>query len=328
MYTSIDQQLQKGFFLRPIIDISRKMKKFGNYQVGLNYSLEHNELKYKNYDSLNLSSFSFDTWTIYLKSPEAPNKWGMSFFTRSDKYPAGNALVKTDRSQNYNFYTELMKNEHHQLRLNTTYRKLNILDPKLTTLKPEETLLGRAEYLTNVWKGGVSGNVLYELGTGQEPRKDYAYLEVPAGQGEYTWIDYNNDGVQQINEFEVARFQDQAKYIRVFTPTTEFIKANYLQFNYSVTINPRSAINPAKAEGFKRLMTRLYFQSALQISRKTIADGLGQFNPFENPFSDTSLITLDQLYSNSFSYNRFSSLWGIDINNIRTLRTGISFLRI
>ena len=324
VYTNIDEQFQKGFFLRPVIDISRKMKKFGNYQVGVNYSLEHNELKYKNYDSLNLNSFSFDTWTVYLKSPDGPNKWGVNYFTRSDRYPMQSALVKTDRSQNINFYTELMKNEHHQFRLNTTYRKLEIIDPKLTTLKPEETILGRAEYLTNVWKGGLSGNVLYEMGTGQEPRKDYAYLEVPAGQGEFTWIDYNSDGVQQINEFEVARFQDQAKFIKIFTPTTEFIKANYLQFNYSITLNPRSAINPAKAVGVQRLLTRLFFQSALQIARKTTADGEGQFNPFADPFSDSSLITLDQLYSNSFSYNKFSSKWGVDINNIRT--SGRSFL--
>ena len=75
---------------------------------------------------------------------------------------------------------------------------------------------------------------------------------------------------------------------------------------------------------FQKLLTRLYFQSALQIGRKTIADGLGQFNPFESPFTDTSLITLDQMYSNSFSFNRFSSKWGIDINNIRT--SGRAFL--
>jgi hypothetical protein len=36
------------------------------------------------------------------------------------------------------------------------------------------------------------------------------------------------------------------------------------------------------------------------------------------------LITLSQLFSNSFSFNRFSSLWGVDINNIRT--SGRAFL--
>ncbi len=324
-YTSIDESRQKGYFLRPSIDINKQLKKLRNYQLGFNYQLEHNELLVKVFDTLNPGSFSFDIWQAYFRSPDnLPNKWGVSYFTRSDKYPTGKELIRADRSQNINFFTELMKNEHHQFRINSTFRKLNVIDDRFTSLEEDETILGRAEYLANVWKGGVTGNVLYELGTGQEPRKDFSYVEVPAGQGEYTWIDYNNDGVQQLNEFEVARFQDQAKYIRVYTPTTDFIKANYLQFNYSVVVNPRVAINQAKASGFQKFASRLYFQSALQIGRKTISDGIGNFNPFDNSFDDTSLLTLDQRYSNTFSFNRFSSIWGVDVNNIRA--SGRSFL--
>jgi hypothetical protein len=317
-YTSIDQEFQKGFYLRPSVDISKRLKKLRNYLIGVNYFLEHNELAYKQFDSLNLQSFSFDTWRAYMQSAEAPNKWGMSFFTRADKLPSGNSLVRTDRSMNYNVFTELMKSENHQFRLNATYRNLRVFDSKLTEQIPDQTILGRAEYLARVWRGALTGNLLYELGTGQEPRRNFAYLEVPAGQGEYTWIDYNNDGIQQMNEFEVARFQDQAKFIRVFTPTLEFQKANYLQFNYSFTFNPRSAINLAKAQGFTKLLSRIYLQSALQINRKTISEGLAEFNPFDIPLSDSSLLTLDQLYSNTFSYNRYSSIWGVDVNNIRT----------
>lgn len=316
-YTNINDALQKGYFLRPIVDVSRRFPKWKNYQLGFQYTLEHNELKYKQYDSLNRQSFSFDTWKAYVQSAEAANKWGFSFFTRSDKLPSRDKLVRTDRSLNYNFFTELMNSEHHQFRINATYRDLKIYDPSLTNLKPEQTILGRTEYISNVWKGAITGNVLYEMGTGQEPRREFAYLEVPAGQGEYAWIDYNNDGIQQINEFEVARFKDQAKFIRIFTPTTDFVKANYLQFNYSVILNPRAGINIAKARGLKKLASRLYLQSALQVSRKTIANGLGDFNPFSKPFGDTSLITLDQLFSNTFSFNKFSSIWGVDINNIR-----------
>lgn len=318
VYTSINEATQSGFFLRPILDVSRRLPRMRNYLVGLQYTLEHNELKYKQFDSLNRQSFSFDTWKAYIQSPDAPNKWGFNFFTRADQLPSKSALVKTDRSLNYNFFTELMKSEHHQFRLNATYRDLKVYNSSLTNLKPEQTILGRTEYISNVWKGAVTGNILYELGTGQEPRREFAYLEVPAGQGEYAWIDYNNDGIQQINEFEVARFIDQAKFIRIFTPTSDFIKANYLQFNYSVILNPRAGMNIAKATGIRKLVTRLYFQSALQVGRKTIANGLGDFNPFSKPFADTTLITLDQLFSNTFSFNKFSTVWGLDVNNIRT----------
>jgi hypothetical protein len=318
-YTSINESRQKGFFLRPFIAISKQLRKLNNYQLGFNYQLEHNELLLKQYDTLNPSSFSFDVWQASFKSPEnLPNKWGITYFTRSDKYPVGKELLRADRSQNINLFTELMKNEHHQFRLNTTLRTLRVINKDFTSLKPDETILGRAEYLANVWKGGVTGNVLYELGTGQEPRRAFTYVEVPAGQGEFTWIDYNNDGLQQLDEFEIAQFRDQARYIRVFTPTTDFIKANYLQFNYSVAINPRAAINQAKATKFQQFVSRLYLQSALQIGRKTISEGVGSFNPFNSSLTDTSLLTLDQLFSNTFSFNRFSADWGVDVNNIRS----------
>jgi hypothetical protein len=325
IYTGIDETAQQGYFLRPSIDLNKELKRWGNYRFGVNYQLEHNQFLLKQYDTLTPTSFSFDIWQAYFRSPDnKPNKWGVSYFTRSDKYPLGKELIRADRSQNINFFTELMRNEHHQFRLNSTFRALNVIDDRFTTLQEDRTILGRAEYLANVWKGGVTGNVLYELGTGQEPRKDFSYLEVPPGQGEYTWNDYNNDGIQQLNEFEVARFQDQARYIRVFTPTTDFIKASYLQFNYSVVVNPRVSINQANANGFAKFASRLYFQSALQIGRKNIADGLGDFNPFNTSFEDSSLLTLDQLFSNTFSFNRFSSVWGIDLNNIRS--SGRAFL--
>jgi len=160
--------------------------------------------------------------------------------------------------------------------------------------------------------------VLYEIGAGQEQKRDYSYIEVPAGQGDFTWNDYNGDGIQQLNEFEIAIFPDQAKFIRIFTPTNEFIKANYNTFNYSVGLNPRSIINLTAASPLQKFIARINLQSSLQINKKEEADGLVQFNPFGTPLSDTSLITLNQIYVNTLSFNRFSSKWGFDINNSRT----------
>ena len=169
----------------------------------------------------------------------------------------------------------------------------------------------------NEWNGLVSGNVLYEVGAGHEQKRDFAFLEVPAGQGEYTWNDYDSNGVQSLNEFEIALFQDQAKYIKIFTPTNQFLKANYNTFNYSIGLNPRSVINLSTAGRFSKFISRINLQSALQINKKEVAKGLVQFNPFKAPLSDTSLITLNSTFINTFSFNRFSSKWGFDINNAR-----------
>jgi hypothetical protein len=209
-----------------------------------------------------------------------------------------------------------MANDHHQFKLNATYRKLDVINNILNS-RADETLLGRAEYFTDLWRGAITGNTLYEIGSGQEPRKEFSYFEVPAGQGEYTWIDYNNDGVQQINEFEIAKFRDQGKYFRVFTPTRDFIQSNYLQFNYNLAINPSLALNAASTNLWIRLLRKLYLQSALQAAQKQLASGSRNFNPLGGLIADTSLLTFDQIHSHSFSFNKFSPIWGIDINYLQ-----------
>ncbi len=160
------------------------------------------------------------------------------------------------------------------------------------------------------------GNVLYEAGAGQEQKRDFSYIEVPAGRGEYAWNDYNKDGVPQLNEFEIALFPDQAKYIRVFTPTNQFVKANYTQFNYSVSLNPRILSAAIKHKKIGSFIGKINFQSALQLGKKELATGLLVFNPFKGAINDTSLLTLSNIFSNTVSFNRFSSKWGFDITNL------------
>ena len=318
MISTVDATNEKGYFLRPTIDITRVFPKLRNYSINVNYAVEHTEIRYKSSDTVTPNSFAFRNFQVALKSNLVkPNRWGITYFTRTNEYPFGKDLSKSDRSHNVNLSGELLKNERHQFRFNATYRTLSILNPEVTTQKADESVLGRLEYQVNEWNGLLTGNVLYEVGSGQEQKRDYSYLEVPAGQGEYTWIDYNNDGIQQLNEFEIARFQDQAKFIRIYTPTNEFVKANYNTFNYSVGLNPRAAIDMVSAGKLMKFIARLSLQSSLQMTKKELASGVVQLNPFKAPLADTSLITLNSAFINTFSYNRFSTKWGFDVNNSR-----------
>jgi hypothetical protein len=183
--------------------------------------------------------------------------------------------------------------------------------------------LGRAEYLVNLGRGALNGQVLYELGAGQEQQRDFSFVEVPAGRGEFTWNDYNADGVAQLNEFEVAQFTDQARYVRIFTPTNRFVKAVYNSFNYSLQLNP-SILWRRDSSLLKRFLSRFNAQTSYQTTLKRLDDGSMVLNPFAgSQIADSNLISLLSNMANTLSYNRYSTNWGVDVTQVRNSTKGI-----
>lgn len=315
--TNSSTPADKGFYLRPSIDLNKTFASLKNYTIGASWALEHNEMKNILADTVTPVSFAFNTLSAYLRSNQAKaNHWSFTYYTRSDQLPLGKILSQADRSHNYSLQTELLKNRHSQFKITVTYRQLTVNNTTLSSQQPENSLLGRAEYLFNKWNGLLTGNALYELGAGQEQKRNFTYIQVPAGQGQYTWIDYNKDGIAQLNEFVPAVFQDQATYIRVYTPTADYVKASYTQFNYSFIINPKAIAATIHNQRFKNIVTRLLLQSSLQTHKKQEANGNPVFSPFKGKIQDTSLISFNYVMSNTLSFNRYSSSWGADVTNL------------
>jgi len=309
----------KGYYLRPSIDLSKTLPSLRNYTVGATYAFEHNEIRNTVADTVTPLSFAFETLAAYIKSNQAkPNHVGFTYYTRSDQLPLGKKLAQQGRSNNYSLQADFLQNKNSQLRLTATYRQLKITDTTLTTQRPDNSLLGRAEYLLKKWNGFLTANALYELGAGQQQKLDFTYIQVPAGQGQYTWIDYNKDGIAQLNEFVPAVFQDQATYIRVYTPTANYVKVNYTQFNYSITLAPKALAASIANQRVKNIVTRFMLQSSLQTNKKQQSNGSPVFNPFikSRAQQDTALVAFNYVLSNTLSFNRYSASWGADVTNL------------
>jgi hypothetical protein len=302
-----------GSFFRPSIEIKKGFKQLHNLEAGGSFSGEYLKLKNRMTDSLMLGSFGFSRFDAFLKSdPSKLNNWTFNYYTRTDKLPIKKELANADRSDNYNLTAAIMKNESRQLKITAGYRTLQIINDSISNQKRDKTLLSRTEYYFNECKGLLNGNVLYEIGGGQEQKRAFSYLAVPVGQGNYTWIDYNGNGIEELNEFEIAIYQDQKKYIRIFTPTNEYVKTNVLQFNYFFDIVPRNVLK-SQGKGVRKLLYKSSFSSSAQISKKNLATGEFLFNPFEKQLADSGLISSSSIFSNAYFYNRTGSKWGFDL---------------
>jgi hypothetical protein len=154
-------------------------------------------------------------------------------------------------------------------------------------------------------------NTFYESGSGLELKREFLYIKVNDGQGVYTWIDYNGDGVKDLNEFEIAQFVDQASYIRVFTPSNEYVKTFSNEFNQSIQLRPERIWS--RKEGLLKFLTRFSDQARFRIQRRTnYFEGVNAFNPFVSEISDTNLIATNSNIRNTLFFNRTSSIFGAD----------------
>lgn len=256
-------------------------------------------------DSLLAASYRWYDWEVYLANPLT---WGSSSFQvfykqRTDWKSDTTALQTAHFAEQYGFRFELSNSKNHQLRGQFSYRTLTIRNNELTTQEPDNTLLSRLEYDARFFNGIITSSTFYEIGSGLELKREFVYIEVGAGQGVYTWNDYNGDSIKDLNEFEVAVYADQANYIRTFTPTNEYVKAYYNQFNQVLIIKPGVAWNREK--GIKKFLAKFSDQASYKIERKTNDETPETaYNPFISEIADTTLIALSSSFRNTFYFNR------------------------
>jgi hypothetical protein len=296
-------------FLRQRIDASRKFKYF---TIG-GWEDQETNLKRFSGDTLLPNSYEYFEWEGFISNPDTTKTiLRFAYKQRIDNQALNNSLKRATFGETYTVDAGWNKNSAFYIKSTTTYRSLKISNTELTNLKPENTLLNRIESSIRILKGTFTFNSFYEIGSGLEVRREFSFLEVPAGQGVYAYLgDLNNNGVKDLNEFEVAKFPDQARYIRIFTPTNEFIKTYTNQFNQALNIDPERIWGNKK--GIKQIVARFSNQTALRIDRKTTFENRSSaFNPFITNISDTSLISTNSSLRNTFYFNRTSAVFGID----------------
>ena len=304
---------EKTNYLRHKSSISKNIKK-----ITLGFKDIHERNNIYNNDSLSLRSYQFYDWKVYVSSRDSSqSKIEFFYQERYDKKIKNNRLSPAHLARNPGVKLDYKFNKKHSINWITTYRILTIKDSILTNIKPENTLLNRINHRIKLLKGGISFYTFYEIGSGLELKKEFSYIEVIAGQGVYTWNDYNDDGIKDINEFEVAVFSDQANYIRVFTPSQNYIKTYNNSFNEVMHINPRYFLK--KKTKVNTFINRFSAQTAIRTTRKTTRNQIEEIaNPFAVSIADSNLQSLQNSFRNSTYFNRSNPIFGIEHTYIIT----------
>jgi len=274
-YLSTNATLQDTKFIRGGVSTEFTGKK-GSWAIG--GSMEHNEKKYNDTQLMDVTSFSW-------KEIFVQKKIGDSTRTKllAKVYMRDNDSVRDNRLQNMNnilgFMAEsqIIKTEKTTLNALIHYRKFFYSGAESDVTRNNDFVVGNILYNQQLFRNGMRLQAFYELGNGQEAQREFQYIKVTDGQGIYKWTDYNGDGIQQLDEFEIAEYSDLAQYIRVYTNSVRYIPSNKNKLQLALFVNPAIVFNSENAF-LKRWNFNISLNSQNSFYKK---DKVLVLNPFE-----------------------------------------------
>ena len=283
---------EKGQFIRNFFSTKYNLRKSW---LGLLFNAENNKRKNINTDIASPLSHKFNEYEFFLgvgDSTKVYSQIGVNF--RNTDSIQNNKFERINNSKTYYIKSKLIHSKTANLNTYINYRKVDNLN-----FKNVESLNSKIVYTQQLFNQFLSFSSVYQTLSGNLPQQDYTYIKTEPGQGFYTWIDYNNNGIKELNEFEIAQFPDQATYLRTILPTIKYIATLQNKFTQSFTINPQQW---SSKNGFKKFVSYFYNQTFILIDNKQQKQQKFNLNPFD--LENNNLLGLNFNINNSIYFNR------------------------
>ena len=292
-FLSNNSDIQDNTFLRVKAGVEHHFLKswFGGF-----LNIESNNGKIKPSQEAILTNHQFKEYEGYIGVGDSTNVYAkVGFNYRDNDSIRSNAFTEINNRKTYYLDAKIIQTERTNLSLFANYR-----ETENTFLENQKALNSRIIYNQRFLKNFITLGTRYETSSGNVAQQDFVYVEVEAGQGFYTWIDYNDNGIQEFDEFEIAEFQDQANFLRVPLPNLQFIATQSAKINQSITLN---ASQWSTKNGLKKVLSHFYNQFFLS-SRNELERTRNSFNL--NPFniSKDQQISVNFSIKNSLYFNR------------------------
>ena len=291
-----ESTLNRSTFLR---SFNRVVYGKNNKWAGAKFAIEDNEQIVISTDSITPLSQKFKAYEAFVGIGDSTKVFAeVGYIKRFNDSLRNNSLERVNSSNTYYFKSRLIQNKNTNLQLFVNYRDLKSEDE---AIQNEQSLNSRLSFNQKLFNNLIIWNTSFETNSGTLPQQDFTYIEVEAGQGAYTWIDYNENSIQELNEFEIAQFADQGSYIRVLLPNQVFVRTHQNRLSQTLTINPQQWSTSENTT--KKFFSHFYNQTSYLIDRKIKREG-NNFNL--NPFKDNeeNQLALNNSVRNVLFYNR------------------------
>ena len=281
-----------------------------NWSLGFYFEKEKNERFSTVSDSLINGSFNYDLSRLYIENKANDNlTFRVAYAQRIDDRAFNNTLEQTTISDNIEWGGTWITKNNSSLEWQLVYRDYRVNDNFLDQDNPNKSFIGNINHNLNLFNKGIQVSSYYEANSGQEPRIEFQFVKVQVGEGSYVWNDYNQDSIQQINEFEISPFSDLAAYEKISVFNNEFVSTNRNIINQSIKIDPK--ILAKNKDGF---LSKLFFNSRYRIDQKILNEGDGSLINFINfDLTRSGLVSYNASMDHNVFFNRGNPSYDIQL---------------
>lgn len=271
---------------------------FSRMSLGIFDTGEKNVFIGKTNNTITDKSFRFNEWGIYLKTAiDIKRSFHIIYKEREDHLPYSEGLHYVSHAREFTLSGKPLNSKKHRLHTDFSYRNLHIPDTSKIDNISEESIAGSIQYNLTILNGALQSSSFAEHLGGNEPVRDYTYIQVLDGQGYFTWQDFNGNNVKEVNEFVKANFTDEADYIRISLPTNMYEKVYNQKFNQSLVLIPRRLWPDSK--GLKGIISLFSNRFSFNMNRKFDRSQ----KIFSPTISDEGLIALTNIIRNDFQFH-------------------------
>ncbi len=282
-------------------------KTFGNIRVGTEIWLEDKE-NTRN-DSAQVGTFRFQDLKPYVKYQLKDRLDLVLSYNYRKEYEYLDSLVR-DKSEAHTQYLKVIWQARDNLSFQNTssLRRFDVLD----TAFFRQNLTDNQTFITNLQASYftknrlIFSNLIYEATSEQLARQQVAYIEVNPGQGDYEWTDLDDDGVQDLDEFQYSTNPNRSNFFsRIVVPTQQLFPTTALNFSGNLKLDLKKTV-PRSKNFFKETARNFLSISNFRVSqKKTVGTELDNYLiDIGDIFADTSLLDAQYTLRQDFYFYR------------------------
>ena len=303
-----NSQFIKSTFITTKNELKYNAKK---YWTKLNYSYENNIKNNKLNDSLIITSHGNKNYGIEAGIGDLNNIFleiGVNYKTNDSVND--NTLKNVNNSLNYLLRSRLVNNKNTKLTLFTNYKVLE----RINQLNKEKYLNSKLDFYFKSNDNLIRLNTIYETNSGNHAQQEYTFIEVEPGLGNYKWIDINENNIQELEEFEIAQFEDEGIYIRVLLPNQKFIRTYQNKLSQTININFKKWSESSKK--IKNILSNFQNQIQYLIEKKSKSNNnIFDLNPLD--LNTENLLGLNMNLKNSLYFNKGEQYYSTTYNFVK-----------